>query len=150
MSELSLTRDLLTSIKKLVAKAQPRAASLVNAEMITLHRNVGRLIFLHQEYESRGHGVIPRLVTELTTTGHQSFEGVDNQLWHAQNQPTIGMISGQTKNRVLAENSLRDINRPIGVAGCEPTRVLPEHLASLLPGIGPLEAELPQDLKDKD
>jgi len=74
---------------------------------------------------------------------------VDEQLRHAQDQPTIGMILCQTKDRVLAEYSLRDINKPIGVADYELTRALPENLASSLPSIETIEAELSQDLEDQ-
>lgn len=74
---------------------------------------------------------------------------VDDQLRHAQDQPTIGMILCQTKDQVLAEYSLRDINKPIGVADYELTRALPEGLASSLPSIEAIEAELSQDLEDQ-
>jgi predicted nuclease of restriction endonuclease-like (RecB) superfamily len=74
---------------------------------------------------------------------------VDDQLRHAQDAPTIGLILCQTKDRILAEYALRDINKPIGVADYELTRALPETLASSLPSIEDLEAELSSNLKDE-
>jgi len=50
---------------------------------------------------------------------------VDDLLRHEHDAPTIGMILCQTKNRVFAEYALRDIHKPIGVAGYELTRALP-------------------------
>ncbi len=71
---------------------------------------------------------------------------VDDQLRHPQDQPTLGLILCQTKDRIIAEYSLRDIDKPIGVADYELTRALPEKLASSLPSIEAIEAELSQDL----
>ncbi len=67
---------------------------------------------------------------------------VDDQLRHPQDAPTIGLILCQTKDRVIAEYSLRDIHKPIGVADYELTRALPKELASSLPSIESIEAEL--------
>ncbi len=71
---------------------------------------------------------------------------VDDQLRHPLDQPTLGLILCQTKDRIIAEYSLRDIDKPIGVADYELTRALPEKLASSLPSIEDIEAELSQDL----
>jgi len=67
---------------------------------------------------------------------------VDDKLKHETDQPTIGLILCQTKDRILAEYALRDINKPIGVSDYELTRALPERLQSALPTIEEIEAEL--------
>uniref|UniRef100_UPI0036D89F0B PDDEXK nuclease domain-containing protein n=1 Tax=Photorhabdus sp. RM322S TaxID=3342825 RepID=UPI0036D89F0B len=69
---------------------------------------------------------------------------VDEKLRHATDQPTIGLILCQTKDRILAEYALRGIQKPIGVSDYELTRALPEDLKSSLPSIEELEAELSQ------
>lgn len=74
---------------------------------------------------------------------------VDDQLRHQEDSPTIGLILCQTKDRILAEYALRDINKPIGVADYELTRALPAALASSLPSIEDLEAELSFSMKDE-
>ena len=71
---------------------------------------------------------------------------VDDQLRHPQDQPTRGLILCQTKDRIIAEYSLRDFDKPIGVADYELTRALPEKLASSLPSIEAIGAELSQDV----
>ncbi|OGS36901.1 MAG: hypothetical protein A2293_13430 [Elusimicrobia bacterium RIFOXYB2_FULL_49_7] len=71
---------------------------------------------------------------------------VDDQLRHRQDEPTIGLILCQTKDCILAEYSLRDINKPIGIADYELTRALPQELALSLPTIEAIEAELSGDL----
>ncbi|OQY97389.1 MAG: hypothetical protein B6D35_15420 [Candidatus Brocadia sp. UTAMX2] len=67
---------------------------------------------------------------------------IDDMLKHPTDQPTIGLILCQTKNRVLAEYALRDMHKPIGVSEYELTRSLPENLKSSLPSIEEIEAEL--------
>ena len=64
---------------------------------------------------------------------------------HRSTQPTIGLILCQTKDRILAEYSLRDIHKPIGISDFELTRALPENLKSSLPTVEEIEAELGGD-----
>ncbi len=67
---------------------------------------------------------------------------VDDKLKHETDQPTIGLILCQTKDRILAEYALRDIHKPIGVSDYELTRALPDNLKSSLPSIEEIETEL--------
>jgi predicted nuclease of restriction endonuclease-like (RecB) superfamily len=71
---------------------------------------------------------------------------VDDQLRHEHDLPTLGLILCQTKDRILAEYALRDIHKPIGIADYELTRALPKELASSLPSIEAIEAELSSNL----
>lgn len=72
---------------------------------------------------------------------------VDDQLRREHDAATIGLILCQTKDRILAEYSMRDIHKPIGVADYELTRALPEEFASSLPSIEAIEEELSRDLE---
>ena len=72
---------------------------------------------------------------------------VDDQLRNETDQPTIGLILCQTKDRILAEYTLRDIHKPIGISDYELTRALPENLKSSLPTVEEIEAELGRDLE---
>lgn len=67
---------------------------------------------------------------------------IDDILKHSTDQPTIGLILCQTRDRILAEYSLRDMNKPIGISEYELTRILPENLKSTLPSIEEIETEL--------
>jgi len=71
---------------------------------------------------------------------------VDDQLKHTTDQPTIGLILCQTKDRILAEYALRDIHKPIGVSDYELTRALPDDMQSALPTIAEIEAELQSEV----
>jgi predicted nuclease of restriction endonuclease-like (RecB) superfamily len=67
---------------------------------------------------------------------------VDDKLRHPDDKHTIGLILCQQPNRVLAEYTLRGIDKPIGVSGFELTRALPEPLRTSLPSIEQIENEL--------
>jgi predicted nuclease of restriction endonuclease-like (RecB) superfamily len=67
---------------------------------------------------------------------------VDDLLRNKTDQPTMGLILCQTKDRILAEYSLRDVHKPIGISDYELTRALPENLKSSLPTVEEIEAEL--------
>jgi len=75
---------------------------------------------------------------------------VDDLLRHPGDAPTIGLILCQSRNRLVAEYALRGVAQPIGVADYELTRALPETLASSLPSIEELEAELASEWLEED
>ncbi len=68
MSKPSLPADyaaLLREIKDRIAQAQTRAVLSVNAELVRLYWDIGRLIDGRQRQEGWGAAVIPRLAREL-------------------------------------------------------------------------------------
>lgn len=72
---------------------------------------------------------------------------VDDKLRAEQDNPTIGLILCQDRDRILAEYALRDIHKPIGVSNYELTQKLPKKLQSSLPSIQQIEKELMGDAK---
>lgn len=67
---------------------------------------------------------------------------VDDQLRHAGDRSTIGLILCQQADRVLAEYTLRGVEKPIGISSYELTRSLPDELQTSLPSIEQIEREL--------
>jgi predicted nuclease of restriction endonuclease-like (RecB) superfamily len=67
---------------------------------------------------------------------------VDDKLRHANDAASIGLILCQDRNKVVAEYALRGMTKPIGVSEYQLTRALPKELASSLPTIEAIEAEL--------
>jgi len=67
---------------------------------------------------------------------------VDDLLKHSTDQPTIGLILCQGKDRIFAEYSLRDIHKPIGISEYELTRALPDNFKGSLPSVEEIENEL--------
>lgn len=72
---------------------------------------------------------------------------VDDLVKHPTDQPSIGLILCKTKNDVLAEYTLRDMSKPIGLAEYRLTEALPKEIQTNLPTIEALENELSKDLK---
>ena len=93
------------------------------------------------------------VVIELKTSPFQpEFVGklnfylsaVDARLRHTDDQPSIGLLLCKSRNEVVVEYALQDLNKPIGVAQWE-TRLaasLPEELKGTLPTVEELEREL--------
>jgi predicted nuclease of restriction endonuclease-like (RecB) superfamily len=67
---------------------------------------------------------------------------IDDILKHENDEPTIGLILCENKNKIIAEYTLRSNKTPIGVSEYEFTRALPENLKSSLPSIEEIENEL--------
>jgi predicted nuclease of restriction endonuclease-like (RecB) superfamily len=70
------------------------------------------------------------------------LSAVDEQLRHAEDQPSIGIVICKTHSRTVAEYALRDISKPLGVSDFEITRQLPEELRRDLPTVDQIEEEL--------
>jgi predicted nuclease of restriction endonuclease-like (RecB) superfamily len=70
------------------------------------------------------------------------LSAVDDLLRHPDDKPSIGIILCKSKNKIVAEYSLRDTNKPIGVSIYQLTEALPESLQGSLPSIEELESEL--------
>lgn len=93
------------------------------------------------------------VVVELKTgrfkpeyTGQLGFylAAVDDLLAQPSDAPTIGLLLCQTRNAVVAEYALRGQTAPIGIAewATRLTEQLPPELATSLPSVETLEAEL--------
>lgn len=67
---------------------------------------------------------------------------VDDRMRHATDNPTIGLVLCQDRNKVVAEYALRGVRKPIGVSEYQLTRALPRKFKSALPTIEEIEAEL--------
>tara|TARA_R110000868_G_scaffold95236_3_gene262158 strand:- start:1647 stop:2702 length:1056 start_codon:yes stop_codon:yes gene_type:complete len=76
--------------------------------------------------------------------GKLSFylSAVDDILKTDTDNPTIGIVLCQEKNKIEAEYALRGISQPIGVAEYQLSRAIPEEIKSDLPTIEEIEKEL--------
>lgn len=82
------------------------------------------------------------------------LSAVDDLLRQAEDKPTIGLLLCKSKNELVVEYALRDLNKPIGVAGWETkiVKALPKKLDGILPTIAEIEAEfmdIPSAVKTK-
>ncbi|MFY9268624.1 MAG: PDDEXK nuclease domain-containing protein [Candidatus Manganitrophaceae bacterium] len=74
---------------------------------------------------------------------------VNDRLKRPDDQPTIGLILCQQRDRLMAEYSFAGIDKPIGISTYELTRALPRELRSALPTVEEIEAELSSAVKPK-
>jgi predicted nuclease of restriction endonuclease-like (RecB) superfamily len=72
------------------------------------------------------------------------LSAVDDLLRDTSDKPTIGLLLCCSKDRVVVEYALRNLQRPIGVAQWETSivKALPEELKGILPTVEEIEAEL--------
>ncbi|OHE08973.1 MAG: hypothetical protein A2513_03070 [Sulfurimonas sp. RIFOXYD12_FULL_33_39] len=77
-------------------------------------------------------------------TGKLSFytSAIDGELKSANDNPTIGILICKSKNNIVVEYALKDINKPLGISEYELTEILPKEYKSSLPTIEEIEAEL--------
>ena len=65
---------------------------------------------------------------------------IDEQVKETNDNPTIGLLLCRSKNNVIAEYTLRDMNKPMGVSEYRIKDYLPENLQNELPSIEELIA----------
>lgn len=100
------------------------------------------------------------VVVELKATefkpefaGKLSFytSAVDGEIKDKNDNPTIGILICKSKNDLVVEYALKDINKPLGISQYELTEILPKEYKSSLPSIEEIEAQLEnEDLKAVD
>ena len=75
------------------------------------------------------------------------LSAVDDLLRHPGDKPTIGLPLCLSKDRIVVEYALRNLKKPIGVAGWETKIVekLPANLKGSLPTVEEIEAELSRE-----
>ena len=78
------------------------------------------------------------------------LSAVDDLLKHPADNPSIGLILCKINDKVLAEYTLRDMNKAIGLAEYQITQNLPENLKNELPSIEELEHELSDDVSKRN
>lgn len=77
------------------------------------------------------------------------IKAVDEQLRGDGDQPTIGLLLCKSKDRLVAEYALSDIQKPMGLSTYTLSHTLPEALRDKLPSIEAIERELGLDGGDK-
>ena len=67
---------------------------------------------------------------------------VDKQFRDENDNATVGLIICKTKDDIIAEYSLTDLHKPLGISSYELRKILPENFKSSLPSIEEIENEL--------
>lgn len=78
------------------------------------------------------------------------LSAVDDILKTKDDNPSIGILLCNEKNKVKAEYALKDINKPIGISEYELIKAIPEDLKSNLPTVEEIEQEITEKIKNDD
>ncbi len=78
------------------------------------------------------------------------LSAVDDMLKTKDDNPSIGILLCNEKNKVKAEYVLKDINKPIGISEYELIKAIPEDLKSNLPTVEEIEQEISEKIKNDD
>lgn len=70
------------------------------------------------------------------------LSAVDGILKKEQDNPSIGLLLCKSKNNIVAEYSLKDISKPIGVSEYKITSSLPDNLEKQLPSIEDIQKRI--------
>ena len=70
------------------------------------------------------------------------LSAVDDILRKDGDNPTIGIILCQDKDKLVAEYALKDINKPVGVSEYKLLQDIPEYLQSKLPKVEDIELHI--------
>ena len=70
------------------------------------------------------------------------LSAVDGILKKEDDNPTIGLLLCKSKNNVVAEYSLKDISKPIGVSEYKITNNLPDDLGKQLPSVEDIQKRI--------
>lgn len=74
---------------------------------------------------------------------------VDKQLRDENDNATVGLIICKTKDDIIAEYSLTDLHKPLGISSYELRKILPDNFKSSLPSIEEIENELNKNINTK-
>lgn len=75
------------------------------------------------------------------------LSAVDGILKKEQDNPTIGILLCKTKNDIIAEYALKDINKPIGVSAYRIFKRLPRELKNELPSIDDIKNRIISEME---
>ena len=78
----------------------------------------------------------------LNVGGDFYLSAVDGILKKEQDNPSIGLLLCKSKNNVVAEYSLKDISKPIGVSEYKVTSSLPDDLEKQLPSVEDIQKRI--------
>ena len=105
------------------------------------------LLFYHIKLKC--HVVVELKATEFKPefAGKLSFytSAVDGEIKDKNDNPTIGILICKSKNDLVVEYALKDINKPLGISQYELTEILPKEYKSSLPSIEEIEAQFEND-----
>ena len=78
------------------------------------------------------------------------LSAIDDLLKTKEENPTIGLILCQSKNKIEAEYALRGLSQPIGISEYQLSKIVPESIKSELPSIEEIELVVSKPRKNSN
>jgi len=148
--EKEVEKGLIAHITQFMLELGQGFAFVGNQYQLVVEKREFRLDLLFYHLKLRSYFVIEIKRGEFKPeyAGKLNFylSAVDDLLKLPQDNPTIGLLLCEKKNKVFAEYALRDINKPMGISEYQLAKALPKKLQASLPTTEEIEAELNMDL----
>ncbi|HSW69441.1 MAG TPA: PDDEXK nuclease domain-containing protein [Gammaproteobacteria bacterium] len=148
--EQEIERGLIAHITQFMLELGQGFAFVGNQFPLIIDKREFRLDLLFYHLKLRSYFVIEIKRGEFKPehTGKLNFylSAVDDLLKLPQDNPTIGLLLCEKKNKVFAEYALRDLKKPMGISEYQLAKALPKKLQTSLPTIEEIEAELNMDI----
>lgn len=139
MVERDIDRALVRDVTKLLLELGPGFAFLGNQYCINVGGDNFYIDLLFYNLNLRCYVVIELKTGDFKPeyAGQLNFylSAVDNILKTGNDNPSIGLLLCKSKNDLVAEYSLKDMSKPIGVSEYRVTGNLPTELKKQLPSI---------------
>jgi predicted nuclease of restriction endonuclease-like (RecB) superfamily len=154
LKERELEEGLVASLKALFLELGSGFAFMGSQFPLDVEGDIFKVDLLFYHYQLR------RLVAiDLKTgpfrpehTGKMNFylSALDEMIKHPEDLPSLGIILCRKKKKLVAEYSLRDMGKPVGITEYRLSSQLPEEFEGKLPGPEELERLLEGFEKDKE
>jgi predicted nuclease of restriction endonuclease-like (RecB) superfamily len=139
MVERDIEKALVRDVTKLLLELGTGFAFLGNQYRINVGGDDFYIDLLFYNLNLRCYVVVELKTGEFKPeyAGQLNFylSAVDALLRHAEDQPSIGLLLCKSKNDLVAEYSLRDMSKPMGISVYQLGRDLPEELQEQLPSL---------------
>ena len=150
LRELDIENELTANITKLLLELGNGFAFIGRQYHMEIENQDYYIDLLFYNLKVRSYVVIELKTTEFKPeyVGKLNFylSAVDKFIKSENDNPTFGILLCKYKNKVTAELSLKDINKPIGISEYKILSEIPEFLENTLPSIEDIEKRLVEDL----
>ena len=146
MLEREIEESLVKDVTKLLLELGTGFAFLGNQYHLTVGGDDFYIDLLFYNLNLRCYVVIELKTGEFKPeyAGQLNFylSAVDGILKKEQDNPSVGLLLCKSKNDLVAEYSLKDMSKPIGVSAYQVTSKLPEELEKQLPSVEDIQKRI--------
>lgn len=151
MIETDIEHELVKNISKLLLELGTRFAFIGEQYPLKIGDNEFYIDLLFYNFKLHCFVAIDlktgRFVPEYAGKMNFYLSILDEKIKDEKDNPSIGLILCKDKNKVIAEYSLKDMTKPIGVSEYKLLDVLPDELQKTMPSITDIESKFMEKYK---